>query len=38
MAEPYIKLPLTGVGYGKVKLNSGGVLFSIGVNPFNAKK
>lgn len=34
MAEPYIKLPLGGVGYGKVKLNSGGVLFTIGVKPF----
>ncbi len=32
--EPYIKLPLSGVGYGKVKLNSGGVLFSIGIKPF----
>ncbi len=37
MAEPYLKLPVKGVGYGKVKLNSGGVLFSIGVNPFAAK-
>jgi hypothetical protein len=33
--EPYIKLPLSGVGYGKVKLNSGGMLFSIGAKPFN---
>ncbi len=38
MIEPYIKLPLTGVGYGKVKLNSGGLLFSIGIKPFAAKK
>jgi hypothetical protein len=38
MAEPYLKLPLTGVGYGKVKLNSGGVLFSIGIKPFGVKK
>lgn len=38
MLEPYIKLPLSGVGYGKVKLNSGGVLFSIGIKPFAAKK
>lgn len=36
--EPYIKLPLTGVGFGKVKLNSGGVLFTVGVNPFGNKK
>jgi len=33
-AEPYLKLPLSGVGYGKVKLNSGGVLLTIGINPF----
>jgi hypothetical protein len=34
MVEPYVKLPLSGVGFGKVKLNSGGVLFSIGIKPF----
>jgi hypothetical protein len=34
MAEPYFKLPLGGVGYGKVKLNSGGVLFTVGIKPF----
>jgi hypothetical protein len=28
-AEPYVKVPLTGVGLGNVKLNSGGVLFTI---------
>lgn len=38
MVEPYVKLPLTGVGYGKVKLNSAGILFSIGITPFNDKK
>ncbi len=37
-AEPYIKLPLTGVGFGKVKLNSGGVLFTVGLDPFNNRK
>lgn len=37
MAEPYLKLPLSGVGYGKVKLNSGGVLMTIGVRPFNMR-
>lgn len=36
--EPYFKLPLSGIGFGKVKLNSGGVLFSVGVNPFASKK
>lgn len=35
--EPYIKFPLQGVGYGKVKLNSTGVLFTISVKPFNSK-
>jgi hypothetical protein len=34
MAEPYIKIPLGGVGYGKVKLNSGGVLFTVGIKAF----
>ena len=35
MVEPYFKLPLSGVGFGKVKLNSGGLLFSLGIKPFN---
>lgn len=34
-AEPYFKLPLKGVGAGKVKLNSAGVSFTLSVNPFN---
>ena len=34
-AEPYIKLPLGGVGYGKVKLKSAGILFSANIKPFN---
>lgn len=34
MAEPYFKVPLDGIGFGKVKLNSGGIMFSIGVRPF----
>jgi hypothetical protein len=38
IVEPYIKLPLSGVGYGKVKLNSGGLLFSVGIKPFNNSK
>lgn len=37
LAEPYLALPLTGVGYGKVKLYSTGILFSLKVKPF-AKK
>ena len=36
-AEPYIKIALDGVGYGKVNLNSGGILFSAIIKPF-AKK
>ncbi|MEO8568693.1 MAG: hypothetical protein ABI419_06145, partial [Ginsengibacter sp.] len=36
-AEPYLNLPLSGIGYGKVKLNSAGLLFSVNVKPF-AKK
>lgn len=34
MVEPYFKIPLSGVGFGKVKLNSGGLLFSVGIKPF----
>lgn len=37
-AEPYLKLPLGGVGYGNVKLNSTGILFSISVKPFQQNK
>ncbi|MGN6267629.1 MAG: hypothetical protein ACTHM5_18260 [Ginsengibacter sp.] len=32
--EPYLNLPLTGIGYGKVKLYSAGILFSLDVKPF----
>ncbi len=38
IAEPYLKLPMSGVGYGKVKLNSAGLLFSIAVKPFTVSK
>jgi hypothetical protein len=38
VVEPYFKLPLSGVGYGKIKLNSAGILFSVGIKPFNARK
>ena len=34
MAEPYLKIPLAGVGNGNVKLKSGGILFSVTVKPF----
>lgn len=33
-AEPYVKLPLGGVGLGKIKLNSAGVLFTLTIKPF----
>jgi len=33
-AEPYLKLPATGIGVGKIKLSSAGVMFSINVKPF----
>jgi hypothetical protein len=38
VVEPYLKLPLGGVGYGKVKLNSTGILFSVNVSPFQIGK
>ncbi|MEO8961205.1 MAG: hypothetical protein ABI325_04945, partial [Ginsengibacter sp.] len=38
LAEPYLALPLTGVGYGKVKLYSAGILFTINVKPFAQTK
>jgi hypothetical protein len=34
-AEPYVKIPLTGVGLGNIKLSGAGVLFSVQVKPFN---
>jgi hypothetical protein len=34
MTEPYFKVPMAGVGYGKVKLNSAGIAFSINIKPF----
>lgn len=37
MAEPYIKIPASGIGVGKVKLNSAGVLFTVGFKPFLKK-
>jgi hypothetical protein len=38
MAEPYLKIPITGVGYGKVKLAGAGVLFTLGIHPFHTAK
>lgn len=36
-AEPYVRIPLDGIGVGKVHLYSGGVLFTAAVKPFNNK-
>jgi hypothetical protein len=36
-AEPYARIPLSGIGYGKIKLKSGGVLFTLAVKPFVRK-
>ena len=33
-AEPYVNVPLSGIGAGKVKFNSGGILFTITAKPF----
>jgi hypothetical protein len=33
--EPYVKIPLKGIGEGEVHLNSGGVLFTLGIKPFH---
>lgn len=39
LAEPYLKLPLSGIGAGKIKLNSTGLLFTAVIKPFaKAKK
>jgi hypothetical protein len=38
MAEPYMKIPLKGVGYGKIKLNSAGLLMTVTVKPFAKRK
>lgn len=38
MAEPYVKLPLGGVGFGNVKLSGSGILFSATYKPFTKSK
>jgi hypothetical protein len=39
LAEPYLKLPVNnGVGLGKVKLNSAGLLFTVAIQPFVRRK
>lgn len=36
-AEPYLRIPVEGIGVGKVKLNNTGVLFTINYKPFSKK-
>ncbi len=38
LAEPFLKVPLNGIGAGKVKLNSAGLLVTAAVKPFAKKK
>jgi hypothetical protein len=38
IAEPYLKIPLGGVGAGKVKLNSAGIMFTAAIKPFSKAK
>lgn len=37
IAEPYIKMPLSGIGAGAIKLKSSGILFTASVKPFTKK-
>lgn len=36
-AELYLNLPLRGIGFGKVRLTSGGVLLTLGLKPFGKR-
>ncbi len=38
IAEPFLKLPLQGIGFGKIKLNSGGLLMTASIKPFKKRK
>jgi len=38
ITEPYFKIPLEGIGYGNIQLNSMGVLISLSIKPFTSKK
>lgn len=38
LAEPYLKVPLSGVGLGKIKLNSTGILFTAIYKPFAKRR
>jgi len=36
-AEPYLRVPLTGIGQGRINLNSAGILFTLVARPFIKK-
>ncbi len=36
--SPYLKIPMTGIGYGRVKLNSGGLMVTMKISPFQTQK
>lgn len=38
IAEPYLKVPLSGIGLGKIKLNSTGMILTAAIRPFSKKK
>lgn len=38
MAEPFVKIPMGGVGFGNVKLNSAGLMLTVGYKPFERAK
>jgi hypothetical protein len=38
IAEPYLKVPLAGIGLGKIKLNSTGILVTAAIKPFTKKR
>ena len=37
-AEPFVKIPVTGIGFGNIQLNSYGILFSLRFSPELSKK
>ena len=37
-AEPYLKIPLKGIGYGRVNLKGSGILFTVSLKPFAKKQ
>jgi hypothetical protein len=37
-AEPYLKVPVDGIGFGKIQLNSAGIAVTLSIKPFTPKK